>query len=128
MKMKGYFGLGVWALLAAAMVSGAACGGGGAGPAGDANILKRGTASEPPSIDPPLAQGNSSSALIDDLFIGLTTTDAEGQMIGGLAERWDVRSEEHTSELQSLMRSSYAVFCLNKTTTRHKSTASQQKI
>src|SRR3546814_10107401 len=27
---------------------------------------------------------------------------------------WD-RSEEHTSELQSLMRISYAVFCLNKT-------------
>src|SRR3546814_3545796 len=25
-----------------------------------------------------------------------------------------IRSEEHTSELQSLMRSSYAVFCLNK--------------
>src|SRR3546814_9055984 len=25
-----------------------------------------------------------------------------------------LRSEEHTSELQSLMRSSYAVFCLNK--------------
>src|SRR3546814_10905472 len=27
-----------------------------------------------------------------------------------------VRSEEHTSELQSLMRNSYAVFCLKKTT------------
>src|SRR3546814_4966286 len=27
------------------------------------------------------------------------------------------RSEEHTSELQSLMRTSYAVFCLNKKTT-----------
>src|SRR3546814_1808944 len=27
-----------------------------------------------------------------------------------------VRSEEHTSELQSLMRISYAVFCLNKKT------------
>src|SRR3546814_1319218 len=26
----------------------------------------------------------------------------------------DLRSEEHTSELQSLMRISYAVFCLNK--------------
>src|SRR3546814_6967813 len=26
------------------------------------------------------------------------------------------RSEEHTSELQSLMRTSYAVFCLNKKT------------
>src|SRR3546814_13915953 len=29
----------------------------------------------------------------------------------------DLRSEEHTSELQSLMRISYAVFCLKKTTT-----------
>src|SRR3546814_951435 len=30
-------------------------------------------------------------------------------------ERWTrVRSEEHTSELQSLMRISYAVFCLKK--------------
>src|SRR3546814_5557686 len=28
--------------------------------------------------------------------------------------RPDPRSEEHTSELQSLMRSSYAVFCLKK--------------
>src|SRR3546814_17522368 len=27
---------------------------------------------------------------------------------------WGRRSEEHTSELQSLMRISYAVFCLNK--------------
>src|SRR3546814_10086180 len=26
----------------------------------------------------------------------------------------DIRSEEHTSELQSLMRNSYAVFCLKK--------------
>src|SRR3546814_19391046 len=29
-----------------------------------------------------------------------------------------VRSEEHTSELQSLMRISYAVFCLKKKTNR----------
>src|SRR3546814_2353993 len=29
-------------------------------------------------------------------------------------EQVDKRSEEHTSELQSLMRSSYAVFCLKK--------------
>src|SRR3546814_4350672 len=28
-----------------------------------------------------------------------------------------IRSEEHTSELQSLMRISYAVFCLKKNTT-----------
>src|SRR3546814_9635657 len=31
----------------------------------------------------------------------------------------DLRSEEHTSELQSLMRNSYAVFCLTKKT-QHK--------
>src|SRR3546814_10286700 len=30
-----------------------------------------------------------------------------------------VRSEEHTSELQSLMRISYAVFCLKKKNTTH---------
>src|SRR3546814_4094760 len=30
------------------------------------------------------------------------------------------RSEEHTSELQSLMRNSYAVFCLKKKTRIHK--------
>src|SRR3546814_2734094 len=29
------------------------------------------------------------------------------------------RSEEHTSELQSLMRNSYAVFCLQKKTLKH---------
>src|SRR3546814_2324813 len=33
---------------------------------------------------------------------------------------FDRRSEEHTSELQSLMRISYAVFCLNKKTTTTK--------
>src|SRR3546814_8436126 len=32
------------------------------------------------------------------------------------------RSEEHTSELQSLMRISYAVFCLKKKTTNTKTT------
>src|SRR3546814_1123847 len=32
--------------------------------------------------------------------------------VRGCAEKW--RSEEHTSELQSLMRISYAVFCLKK--------------
>src|SRR3546814_3715431 len=31
------------------------------------------------------------------------------------------RSEEHTSELRSLMRISYAVFCLKKTKNQHKS-------
>src|SRR3546814_5694391 len=34
-----------------------------------------------------------------------------------------IRSEEHTSELQSLMRISYAVFCLKKKTTEQPTTA-----
>src|SRR3546814_2319396 len=33
---------------------------------------------------------------------------------GGAGTRHPARSEEHTSELQSLMRISYAVFCLKK--------------
>src|SRR3546814_4063452 len=35
------------------------------------------------------------------------------------------RSEEHTSELQSLMRISYAVFCLKKTKQQHDITEAQ---
>src|SRR3546814_3398016 len=38
------------------------------------------------------------------------------------------RSEEHTSELQSLMRISYAVFCLNKKTTTLSSIEKQMMI
>src|SRR3546814_1761222 len=36
-------------------------------------------------------------------------------MLAGKADVREERSEEHTSELQSLMRISYAVFCLKKT-------------
>src|SRR3546814_7427772 len=42
-------------------------------------------------------------------------TIADDARIIGDAHRFGVRSEEHTSELQSLMRISYAVFCLKKT-------------
>src|SRR3546814_4546564 len=38
--------------------------------------------------------------------------DQEG--VGQAVDVGQVRSEEHTSELQSLMRTSYAVFCLKK--------------
>src|SRR3546814_4253757 len=49
---------------------------------------------------------------------------AQGRLRQAQGERFlirafcsNARSEEHTSELQSLMRISYAVFCLKKTTT-----------
>src|SRR3546814_4980223 len=38
--------------------------------------------------------------------------DVVGELVSVRAE--ELRSEEHTSELQSLMRNSYAVFCLKK--------------
>src|SRR3546814_8294569 len=39
---------------------------------------------------------------------------AQGNLIAPLGSDDVMRSEEHTSELQSLMRISYAVFCLKK--------------
>src|SRR3546814_8294115 len=39
---------------------------------------------------------------------------AEGDLGAGIKLLHRLRSEEHTSELQSLMRISYAVFCLRK--------------
>src|SRR3546814_2370471 len=40
--------------------------------------------------------------------------DEKGIFLGFRGVGSDIRSEEHTSELQSLMRISYAVFCLKK--------------
>src|SRR3546814_18478516 len=56
------------------------------------------------------------------LFSFMLTRAGVPDMIGTfLAEHLTSRSEEHTSELQSLMRISYAVFCLKKknNTTHH---------
>src|SRR3546814_1618920 len=45
---------------------------------------------------------------------GQDAGDAEAAGAAGAGAAGGVRSEEHTSELQSLMRISYAVFCLKK--------------
>src|SRR3546814_2462371 len=47
-----------------------------------------------------------------------TTMSAGDKNTFALAFFLSQRSEEHTSELQSLMRISYAVFCLKKKTTK----------
>src|SRR3546814_5460141 len=47
----------------------------------------------------------------------LAKVDAAAKRRGISRSAW-IRSEEHTSELQSLMRTSYAVFCLKKKTHR----------
>src|SRR3546814_10183388 len=57
-------------------------------------------------------------ALTQGPMQGIWLTVAALTMGGGI---WSMRSEEHTSELQSLMRISYAVFCLKKKITPIKS-------
>src|SRR3546814_4328752 len=47
----------------------------------------------------------------NDPYVGGVTRDPQNDAD---AEAESIRSEEHTSELQSLMRISYAVFCLTK--------------
>src|SRR3546814_4031726 len=48
------------------------------------------------------------------------------RLSGYLLEPAMTRSEEHTSELQSLMRNSYAVFCVKKKKRRRKSNIKTQ--
>src|SRR3546814_7373113 len=60
-----------------------------------------------------------SSHLIPGRAMGCSILPSKNEVLGDMmmAERWpraERRSEEHTSELQSLMRISYAVFCLKK--------------
>src|SRR3546814_941561 len=53
-----------------------------------------------------------------------------GRVVGnaGVSDGIQPRSEEHTSELQSLMRTPYAAFCLKKMTTeKHKTSVLQQE-
>src|SRR3546814_15700819 len=50
------------------------------------------------------------------VFYAVALALAIGGLGGGLNTQIAWRSEEHTSELQSLMRISYAVFCLKKKT------------
>src|SRR3546814_1977342 len=67
-----------------------------------------------------LQQQPALGLLLDDRLIAVALI-APPQRRLDVTESWAWRSEEHTSELQSIMRTSYAVFCLQNTT-RHKQT------
>src|SRR3546814_6502925 len=47
-------------------------------------------------------------------IIAQQTKTVDWSSVSAFEKKLDQRSEEHTSELQSLMRISYAVFCLKK--------------
>src|SRR3546814_2860891 len=53
-----------------------------------------------------------------DHVIGARAAGGAAEYVRGYLKA--IRSEEHTSELQSLMRISYAVFCLKKKTNKNK--------
>src|SRR3546814_3462898 len=67
---------------------------------------------------------------VNDFLSKLPATECpEGKLTRELSRKYKqlrvhmLRSEEHTSELQSLMRISYAVFCLKKKNNTHKITS-----
>src|SRR3546814_6867825 len=64
----------------------------------------------------------SLSVLTEDrVFPAITSLSSlvASALVTSLTRRVPSRSEEHTSELQSLMRISYAVFCLKKKNKKH---------
>src|SRR3546814_4687892 len=64
--------------------------------------------------DAAIGEGFAEQALALRVPAVLPGGAGRGALFPGESRGPDVRSEEHTSELQSLMRISYAVFCLKK--------------
>src|SRR3546814_7099090 len=64
------------------------------------------------------ARAEREEAQVDSVILAAEARIVAHRLRLGQARQSDVdlRSEEHTSELQSLMRNSYAVFCLKKKT------------
>src|SRR3546814_6606987 len=63
---------------------------------------------------PGVADMKGGLALLLAALEAVETTPLAGRIGYEVVINSDERSEEHTSELQSLMRNSYAVFCLKK--------------
>src|SRR3546814_4373466 len=72
-------------------------------------------------IDRLVARDRGGGFLADDGFDRELAADLFRERRRGVGDLGE-RSEEHTSELQSLMRISYAVFCLKKKKKRHRTT------
>ena len=72
----------------------------------ESQVLRRGTAAEPPSIDPTLAAGTLAAPIIADLFEGLVGKDAASRPVPGSAERWTVSEDglRHTFHLRPGLR------------------------
>src|SRR5665213_2765824 len=54
------------------------------------DTLNRGNGAEPDSLDPQFAGGTAEENILNDLMVGLTTLDAAGRPVPGMAESWTV--------------------------------------
>src|SRR3546814_4868937 len=77
--------------------------------------------------DAPVGTAFADYAGRGDPVIDLSITPNRQDCMGVRGIARDLRSEEHTSELQSLMRISYAVFCLKKKKNNKDSTTRTQQ-
>ncbi|MCB1754569.1 MAG: peptide ABC transporter substrate-binding protein [Gammaproteobacteria bacterium] len=59
-------------------------------------VFRKGNGAEPGSLDPQIAEGVPASNILRDLYEGLTTEAADGAIIPGVAERWDVSEDGKT--------------------------------
>ena len=56
-------------------------------------VLKRGNGTEPDSLDPHKATGTWENNIIGDIFVGLVTESASGDIIPGVARDWEVNNK-----------------------------------
>ncbi|MDO8673428.1 MAG: peptide ABC transporter substrate-binding protein, partial [Dehalococcoidia bacterium] len=67
---------------------------------GDGNIPRQGTlvipGSDPPTLDPALAQDSTSSNYIVEIFSGLVTLNRKLEVEADIAERWDISKDGKT--------------------------------
>ncbi|REK67013.1 MAG: peptide ABC transporter substrate-binding protein [Cohnella sp.] len=75
----------------------AACGSGKEGGSSAKNqVFSMNLTSEPPTLDPALAQDSVSFTVLTGLYEGLTRKDENGKVLPGIAESWDISDDQLT--------------------------------
>ena len=59
-------------------------------------VLNRGNVAEPDTLDPPQYGLSVEVEIMDDLFLGLTTRNQNGDLVPGSAESWDISPDGRT--------------------------------
>lgn len=67
------------------------CGGG--TPETAESVLNRGIGPDPESVDPQLSRSTQAQRVLRDLFEGLLSYSADGQLEAGVAERWEISDD-----------------------------------